>query len=188
MMTFVNMDSEGLVILPTHRVLHRLSGFVPSDFIERAGKYFEVEALSADDPSVLMERLAAEQGRTAFVAVTAGGRHLLQIKPGVAAEVLGEVSERQRHLNVVQLHALVLERLLGITPEAIRDQTHVRYLRDAAEALEQVAEGEANVAFLMNPVSLDQLREVAFAGEVLPQKSTDFFPKLLSGLAIYALD
>jgi uncharacterized protein (DUF1015 family) len=64
----------------------------------------------------------------------------------------------------------------------------VRYLRDAGEAVEQVARGEANAAFLMNPVSLDQLREVAFAGEVLPQKSTDFFPKLLSGLAIYALD
>jgi uncharacterized protein (DUF1015 family) len=101
---------------------------------------------------------------------------------------LNHVSERQRQLDVVQLHALVLEKLLGITPEAIREQTNLRYLRDAAEAVDQVADGEANAAFLMNPISLDQLREVAFAGEVLPQKSTDFFPKLLSGLAIYALD
>jgi len=89
---------------------------------------------------------------------------------------------------VAQLHALVLEKLLGITPEAIRDQTHLRYLRDAGEAVDQVAREEANVAFLMNPVTMDQLREVAFAGEVMPQKSTDFYPKLLSGLAIYALD
>ena len=86
------------------------------------------------------------------------------------------------------MHSLVLEKLLSITPEAIRDQTHLRYLRDAGEAAGQVARGEANVAFLMNPVTLDQLREVAFAGEVMPQKSTDFYPKLLSGLAIYALD
>ncbi|MBV8282478.1 MAG: DUF1015 family protein, partial [Candidatus Eremiobacteraeota bacterium] len=71
---------------------------------------------------------------------------------------------------------------------AIREQTHVRYLRDPREAVQQVLSGEANAAFLMKPVSLDQLREVAFADEVLPQKSTDFFPKLLSGLAIYALD
>jgi uncharacterized protein (DUF1015 family) len=104
------------------------------------------------------------------------------------AGALKEVSERQRQLDVVQLHGVVLEKLLGITPEAIREQTHVRYQREAAEAIEQVIEGEANAAFLMNAVILDQLREVAFAGEVMPQKSTDFFPKLLSGLAIYALD
>ena len=188
MMTFVNMDSEGLVILPTHRVVHGLSGFAPSDFLERAGRYFEIDAVMEEDPSDLTARLKTEQGRTAFIAVTPQGRHLLRTKSDAAAEVLGDISERQRALDVVLLHALVLERLLGITPEAIRNQTHVHYLRDAAEAVEQVAQGEANAAFLMNPVSLDQLREVAFAGEVLPQKSTDFFPKLLSGLAIYALD
>ncbi|HTD57177.1 MAG TPA: DUF1015 domain-containing protein [Silvibacterium sp.] len=188
MMTFVNMDSEGLVILPTHRVVHGLSGFVSTDFFERAAEYFEVEAVSSEDPTALMDRLQAEHGRTAFLAVTAHGRHLLRTKPRAVAEALAGISERQRQLDVVQLHALVLEGLLGINPEAIREQTHVRYLRDAAEAVEQVMRGDANAAFLMNPVSLDQLREVAFAGQVLPQKSTDFFPKLLSGLAIYALD
>ena len=188
MMTFVNMDSEGLVILPTHRVVHGLKSFAAAEFLERAGKYFEVEALSTDNPAALIARLKSEQGRTAFVAVTPQGRHLLRTMPGAKGEILGDISERQRQLDVVQLHALVLERLLGITPEAIREQAHVRYLRDATEAIEQVADGEANAAFLMNPVSLDQLREIAFAGEVLPQKSTDFFPKLLSGLAIYALD
>jgi len=104
------------------------------------------------------------------------------------AGALTDVSDRQRRLDVVQLHGVVLEKLLGITAEAVREQTHVRYQREAEEAMEQVAEGEANAAFLMNPVTLDQLREVAFAGEVMPQKSTDFFPKLLSGLAVYALD
>jgi len=103
-------------------------------------------------------------------------------------EALSNLSERQRQLDVAQLHGLVLEQLLGITPEAIREQTNLRYLRDAGEAVEQVARGEADVTFLMNPVTMDQLREVAFAGEVMPQKSTDFFPKLLSGLAIYPLD
>jgi len=113
---------------------------------------------------------------------------LLVAKLEAISTALNHISERQRQLDVVQLHALVLEKLLDISVEAIRDQTNLRYLRDAAEAVDQVANGEANAAFLMNPVSLDQLREVAFAGEVLPQKSTDFFPKLLSGLAIYALD
>jgi uncharacterized protein (DUF1015 family) len=86
------------------------------------------------------------------------------------------------------LHAVVLERLLGITPEAIREQRHLRYLRDAVEAAEQVAQGRADIVFLVNPVPLSKLREVAFAGELMPQKSTDFYPKLLSGLAVYALD
>ena len=70
----------------------------------------------------------------------------------------------------------------------MREQTNLRYLRDAQEAVEQARNGEADIVFLTNPVTMEQLREVAFAGEVMPQKSTDFFPKLLSGLAIYALD
>ena len=82
----------------------------------------------------------------------------------------------------------MLEHLLGLDPEKIREQTNVRYLRDANEAVEQVRHGEADVAFLTNPVTMEQLKEVAFAGEVMPQKSTDFYPKLLSGLAIYALE
>jgi uncharacterized protein (DUF1015 family) len=70
----------------------------------------------------------------------------------------------------------------------VLEKTNIRYLRDAGEAVEQVRRVEANVAFLTNPVTMEQLKEVAFAGDVMPQKSTDFFPKLLSGLAIYALD
>ena len=104
------------------------------------------------------------------------------------AEALKGIPLRQRQLDIVQLHSLVLEKLLGISQEAMREQTNLRYVRDAAEATDQVARGEANVTFLMNPVTMEQLREVAFAGEVMPQKSTDFYPKLLSGLAIYALD
>ena len=78
--------------------------------------------------------------------------------------------------------------VLGLDAEKVREQTNLRYLRDAAEAVDQVRRSEADVAFLTNPVTMEQLREVAFAGDVMPQKSTDFFPKLLSGLAIYALD
>jgi uncharacterized protein (DUF1015 family) len=87
----------------------------------------------------------------------------------------------------VQLHRIMLERVLGISEDAIRNQENVRYERDAFEAISWVRQG-ANVAFLMNPAKIEQVRDIAFGGEVLPQKSTDFYPKLLSGLAIYALD
>jgi uncharacterized protein (DUF1015 family) len=98
------------------------------------------------------------------------------------------VPERQRQLDLTHLHALVLNRLLGLDAEKVSAQTNIHYLRDAGEAVEQVRRGEANIAFLTNPVTMEQLKEVAFAGEVMPQKSTDFFPKLLSGLTIYALE
>jgi uncharacterized protein (DUF1015 family) len=103
-------------------------------------------------------------------------------------QALAHLPERQRQLDVVQLHGLVLEQLLGLSEESIREQRNLRYLRDAAEAVEQVSRGTAQAAFLMNPATLRELREIAFNGEVMPQKSTDFYPKLLSGLAIYALD
>jgi uncharacterized protein (DUF1015 family) len=188
MMTFINMDSEGLVILPTHRVVFGLAGFEAARLLEAVRPYFEIEDVTERDPVVAMKRLNALEGKTAFVAVTSKGWFLLTAKPAPIADALKGIAARQRQLDIVQLHTLVLEKLLGISPEAIREQTHLRYLRDAAEAADQVLRGEANVAFLMNPVTMEQLREVAFAGEVMPQKSTDFYPKLLSGLAIYALD
>jgi uncharacterized protein (DUF1015 family) len=78
--------------------------------------------------------------------------------------------------------------VLGLTEENIREQTNLRYVREAADAVEQVRRGDANAAFLTRPVAMEQLREVAYAGDVMPQKSTDFYPKLVSGLTIYALD
>ena len=89
---------------------------------------------------------------------------------------------------MVQLHKGLLEAVLGISADAIREQQNISYVRDAAEALARVRGGDANVAFLMNPVQVRDVRDIAFAGEVLPQKSTDFYPKLLSGLTIYALE
>jgi uncharacterized protein (DUF1015 family) len=188
MMTFVNMDREGLVILPTHRVVYGLKDFSPAGFLEKVRLYFEIEPLAIDDPEELTARLRKAKDGTSFIAVTVAGKYLLTAKPDAVNAELKDISNRQRSLDIVQLHKLILEKALGITPEAISQQTNIRYLRDAAEAIDQVEQNEANVAFLVNPVTLDELREVAFAGEVMPQKSTDFYPKLLSGLTIYALD
>jgi uncharacterized protein (DUF1015 family) len=187
MMTFVNMDGDGLVILPTHRVVHSLQGFDPAAFRARAAEFFAIEALPAGEAAGYMNTLKAEKG-TAFVAVTRTGALLLRARPEAIAAALAGVPERQRQLDLTQLHSIVLDRLLGLDAEKVREQTNLRYLRDAQEAVEQVRKGEADVAFLTNPVTMEQLKEVAFAGEVMPQKSTDFFPKLLSGLAIYALE
>jgi len=102
--------------------------------------------------------------------------------------LFGRLSLRQQALDVVQLHICLLEGVLKISAEEIRNQENVTYCREASDALSQVRSGKAQAAFLMNPVRIQQVRDIAFAGEVLPQKSTDFYPKLLSGLTIYALE
>jgi uncharacterized protein (DUF1015 family) len=187
MMTFVNMDSGGLVILPTQRVVHSLTNFDPAAFARAAEEFFTVAAIRTAEATDYIGALTSQKG-TAFVAITRAGAFLLRAKPEPVAAALAHLPERQRQLDLSCLHSIVLDRLLGLDAEKVREQTNLRYLRDATEAVEQVRRGEADVAFLTNPVFMEQLKEVAFAGDVMPQKSTDFYPKLLSGLTIYALD
>jgi len=188
MMTFVNMDSPGLVVLPTHRVVFGLEDFSIFEMVAELRKYFEVEDMGplSDIPGAMQDLHAAGKDRTALLAVTAHGAFLLTPRPDAQSPSLKGLSELQRALDVVQLHKVVLEETLGMSEEDIRAQTHLKYVRDAAEAVDEVLKG-AQVAFLMNPVRMEQVRDIAFAGEVLPQKSTDFYPKMLSGLTIYSL-
>ncbi|HLW89378.1 MAG TPA: DUF1015 domain-containing protein [Terriglobales bacterium] len=190
MMTFINMDSPALLILPTHRVVHGLATFSADQLRQAAAQYFSVEEVDPSVDAVRASGILREAGRagTALMAVTRDRVLLIDTPKGVGSDFLSGLSIRQQALDVVQLHKYLLEGVLGISEGAIRNQQHISYQRDAGEAMAQVRTGGANVAFLMNPVRMRQVRDIAFAGEVLPQKSTDFYPKLLSGLTIYALD
>jgi uncharacterized protein (DUF1015 family) len=189
MMTFVNMDAPGITILPTHRVVFGLKDFSTGEFLAKAEPFFRVTPLASAD----LQPLTASQG-TAFLAVTRDGSYLLQAKPEAVREALAGVPARQAQLDVVQLHSILLDRILGLSQETITQLGNVHFIREAVDAVEMVRSGEADeadeadVAFLIKPVTLDQLRDVSLSGDVMPQKSTDFYPKLLSGLAIYALD
>lgn len=189
MMTFVNMDSPGLVVLPTHRVVHGLDSFSMEKFREDASDYFTADEV---DPQLDARRAtailkeAAHTG-TALLAV-ARERVFLLSRPKSPDVAFQGISIRQQSLDVVQLHRCLLQRALGISEDAIRNQVNVSYVRDTAEAIALARGGQADVAFLMNPARMQQIRNIAFSGEVLPQKSTDFYPKLLSGLTIYALE
>ena len=189
MMTLIPMESRGLVILPTHRIVHGLPAFDRERMLEAAGQFFEIDRIDLRTESRSATTLLGQAGEngTAFVAVTRQGPYLMRAKKNAVQDALGQVPSLQRDLDVVQLHRIMLERVLGISEEAVRNQENVRYERDAFEAISWVRQG-ANVAFLMNPAKIDQVRDIAFGGEVLPQKSTDFYPKLLSGLAIYAVE
>jgi uncharacterized protein (DUF1015 family) len=190
MMTFVDMDRPGLVILPTHRVVFGLPTSTLEQFPTAVRRFFNVEEV---DPAVDAARATgilrqARHAGTALLAVTRDRAFLMHTPKTIGTAFFGDLSLRQQTLDVVQLHKCLLEGSLHISEEAIRNQQNVSYFREAAEALAQVRDGKAQIAFLMNPVRMEQVRDIAFAGEVLPQKSTDFYPKLLSGLTIYALD
>jgi uncharacterized protein (DUF1015 family) len=193
MMTFVNMNSPALLILPTHRLVHGLASCSEEGFRNSARAFFDVDEI---DPALDAPRATAilrESGRagTTILAVTANRAFLLHHPNPNTPEVFAGLSIRQQALDVVQLHKCLLEKVLGLSEESIRNQQNISYIRDAAEALSQVRStsgAHPNIAFLMNPCSIAQVRNIAFGGEVMPQKSTDFYPKLLSGLTVYALD
>ncbi|MFQ5817913.1 MAG: DUF1015 domain-containing protein [Terriglobia bacterium] len=205
-MTLINMTGEGLTILPTHRLVHSLpplsgggAGFSFARLREAASRYFDWYAYpfeSAEERRAAERRfrkdLVARGRERPTLGVYAGGEpafYLFLLKIDADLEGwLPEVSPKQRALDVVLLHRLLLERCLGLDKEAVRQQKNLRYVREWEEAVGAVERGEVQVAFLMNPIRPEQVGEVALAGEVLPQKSTDFYPKLLSGLTLYRLD
>src|SRR5215468_5909627 len=198
MMTFVNTQSEGLTILPTHRVVANLRDFSWSLVRRYLEPWFTTEVLSFSNHNQRLEaqekvlgHLADGQRRRAIAAYPAADAasrafYVLTLRPEAnLAQILPGLSPLQRELDVVLLHQGILEPALGITPHAVSSEANLTYEREAAAALEAVDLGDAQVAFLLNPVEVDLVMKVATAGEVMPQKSTDFYPKLLSGITMY---
>ncbi len=185
MMTLIGLDSPGLIVLPTHRVLF---GFARLEWPRmRAGlaEHFELHPVKGA-PAEWLKLLEQERG-TAFLMATPAGAYLLRGISAAIERALPLLSPEELKVDVTVLHKLVLERAFGLAEEDIREQRHLRYFRDAQAACGELARG-ANAVFLLNAVPLPVLREVCYAGRTMPQKSTDFYPKLLSGLTLYHLD
>jgi uncharacterized protein (DUF1015 family) len=193
-MTFlVNGDDPELVVFPTHRHVHSLPAFSYADLLLRAAGVFEVTPLprSADASAVLGALAAAGKRGPSFAAAAGDGSvSLLTLRPGdlAAHPTLGGKPAVLRKTDVAILHSGVLEALLGITPEAQAAKTNLWYPQDARAALAELRGGKGDVLFLMNATPVRDVRDVAEAGEVMPQKSTFFFPKIPTGLAIHTLD
>ncbi|HXH49673.1 MAG TPA: DUF1015 domain-containing protein [Terriglobia bacterium] len=196
MATFVPLESDGLLILPTHRVVHSLKDFDWEKLCSQAGPYFEVENIAcsgnaAQDAQTIRQALEKAGGKRPTIAAYVGPKHaaLLSLrKDADLAGALGEFPETLRQLDVVLLHGLVLEKVMQIDRQAVREQKHLRYVREFDQAIEEVNAGQAQVAFLMNATPIQAVCDNAYAGLPLPQKSTDFYPKLLSGLTVYWMD
>ena len=196
MMTFVRMETEGLTILPTHRLVHGLPAFDWSDFLFQTRSIFDVEELPAEGEvngwaSLFLESLARAGLRgPAFGAYAGRGKlALLRLRSDYDLEsALNDLPSTLRRLDVILLHRLVLDEILRIDPQAVREERNLTYHREFQAAAEAVARGEAQLCLLLNPTPVQAVRDNALAGLTLPQKSTDFYPKLLTGLATYWLD
>jgi uncharacterized protein (DUF1015 family) len=185
MMTFVNMSAPGLVVLATHRVLGGLPGFDGDAVLSKAAEFFDIERL--DSAAELQQRLeSAAGGRCAIGVVLQGiAPCLLTGKTEAIDAALGSLTPKERSLDVVVLHKLLLEKALGVSEEDVKELRNIRYIRGAEAAVSEVQNESAQAAFLLRPVSVHEVAEISFAGGVMPQKSTDFYPKLLAGLTIY---
>jgi uncharacterized protein (DUF1015 family) len=181
MMTLVNLFDEGLVVLPTHRLIFNLEGFDTDEFLARAKAYFHVFKVPKDE---LPHELDVKKDGHAFGFYDGRNAYLLSLRDEKAVARFTEGrSEEYRKLDVTVLHSMIIESLLGITRETIED--HVKYEREIGRALSRVDSGEFQLAFIMNPTKPDQVKAVAELGERMPQKSTDFYPKLVSGLVLF---
>jgi uncharacterized protein (DUF1015 family) len=180
LVALVSMSEPGLTILPTHRLLSRVTGFSRQALLASAGRYFDIsETTTADGRAALAPNVLG----VAFADHS--GFFVLRLKPDTdLAALLPELAPAQRHLDVVLLHQLLLRICLGISEEATRQEKNLEYIREFDKALEGLRNG-AQACFFLHPVSVEQVREISFAGGVMPQKSTDFYPKMLSGLAMY---
>ncbi|MBI3894494.1 MAG: DUF1015 domain-containing protein [Acidobacteria bacterium] len=196
-MTFVNMDSEGIVILPTHRLISGIAGFGREDFLAKAHHYFESQECPfslSEGPQEASQKLRAEmasaarQGATAIGVLFQGWNAFFLLKARERQILLPELLPAERNLDVTILHQIAFARCLGMDEESVRNEKFLTYVRSFEEGMKSVFHGKAQACFFLNPARIEQVREIALAGRLLPQKSTDFYPKLLSGLVIYPLD
>jgi uncharacterized protein (DUF1015 family) len=183
-----NMADPGLVVLPTHRLVHSLASFDKAAFLARVAENFAVETVAggAGDVKKLKTELhTRSQQKPCFAAVFPGDSdaYLLVLQTDPYLPMHRSVAT----LDVTLLHGVVIERVLGVDREAQEQQSNIAYIKDTAEALARVARGEAQVGFIMNPTRVDQVLDAADHGQTMPQKSTFFVPKLASGLVLNPL-
>jgi uncharacterized protein (DUF1015 family) len=187
MMTLVRFDDPGLVILPTHRVIHELGLDQIRTYAARIREHFTVEEFS--DPESMIVQLKSRGRGYIGAAIKSTPVSILSLKSrDYVSRALPQMREEVRKLDVAVLHTLVLNEILGITPEMVRSGGNVSYTIDERAALSVISSGAAAAAFLLNPPTVYDVEKVSNAGATMPEKSTYFYPKLQTGLLINPLD
>jgi uncharacterized protein (DUF1015 family) len=182
MVTLVSMDDPGLTILPTHRALY---GIKRENFIHKMAKYFEIEeCLNKNDLLLKLENKLHSYG------VYDGKFWLLKLKDESIIEELGEQERAYEYkaLDVTVLHRIIFEHILDIPKEKLLNKECIDYIREIKEGIDGVKSGKYELFFILNPTRIEDLKKITAKQEVMPQKSTDFYPKLITGLVMYRIE
>ncbi len=189
MMLLADMADPGLVVFPTHRLVRGLDSFHSPNLLSACEEWFAVTEASSRESTQAALNQAYAQGQHAFGYFDGQGWHCLTLRDIAPLEaILPAKSPAYRQLDVTILHSLILERLLGIDKENMARQLNLTYTRSGEEAEHSVSAGESNCCFLLNPTRVDEIGAVAGCGEKMPQKSTYFYPKVITGLVMNSLD
>lgn len=181
MVTMVSMDDPGLVILPTHRELLDLD-VTAADVLQRAAPYFDVFAVA--DLDACLDEMKTRQEQHAFGLYANGQYRVLVLQD---PQLIDKMITQDRllawkSLDVSILHKILLEQVVGLPEESV--ERCVRYHRDPALPVQNVDAGEGDMVFFLNPTRIEQVKECAEHEEKMPQKSTDFYPKVITGLTM----
>jgi uncharacterized protein (DUF1015 family) len=186
MVTLVSMDDPGLTILPTHRLVHSYTEKSTEQVLADAAEYFEVTPVA--DRDALQDALAGESLDDRLIGFYDGAYHLLRLKSSESmARLVPDRAEEWRMLDVSVLHELLIERVMGISKEQVIAKANIDYHRDLDMAITQVDEGEAQCVYIMNATRMSEVKSCSDIGAKMPQKSTDFYPKVITGLVAMAV-
>jgi uncharacterized protein (DUF1015 family) len=183
LVSMVSMDDPGLVILPTHRLIHDYTAKAPGQILADAAEYFQVTPLP--DRGALEAALSDATADDRRIGFYDGSYHLLRLKSAEIMErVVPDRAPEWRQLDVSILHELAIERVMGISKAQVEAKTYLDYFRDLNQALAEVDAGRATCLFILNPTRIVEVKACSDKGEKMPQKSTDFYPKMISGLVM----
>lgn len=183
MMFFTNLDDEGLVIFPTHRVVHSLPLFEVGALMDTLAKHFTITTYSSHEA---MTGALASKTQYAYGIITKDAYYVASLNDlnSIKEIIPQSLPDEVKDLDVVLLHTYILGSLLNISVEAQEKKLNIHYLQKIDECADEVNTGVAQIAFIVNPTKIGQVRAVAKAGHTMPQKSTFFYPKLISGLVL----
>ncbi len=186
MMMLVDMEHPGLVVLPTHRLVRDLPQFDKENLLTACREYFDVTEEEDINSAEAKLKTLYDDGKKAFAFYCGGSGYTLLVlrDTDALARLLPDKSAAFQGLDVTVLHTLVLEKIFGIDADNMAKQINLTYVKQFEDAVAAVEKGDAQCAFILNPTKVTEIRDVAAAGEKMPQKSTYFYPKLITGLVM----
>lgn len=184
MVAMVSMSNPGLTVLPTHRLIFGYEKNSGAEVLEEAKEYFSIEEVAGRPAlEVKMEKVIGEVGRIGLV--TKDGFYFLTLEDrGIMEELAPDRVQAWRELDVSILHKLLLEHVMDISEEKIDKKENIEYLREPDMGYDRVSEEETSFLFILNATRIEQVTACTAVGEKMPQKSTDFYPKVITGFAM----